>query len=140
MKNKSSYGHDLLSNIMFKKAHDPLIKPLTLLINQSIFPGVLPNDLKISRVKPLFKRGNAVLFSNYRPIPILPSLSKICEYVVFEQLSAYMEGNSLFYCDQNGFRQGHSTELASVRFVNDLIQQMDNFNLVYLRRSILWIT
>ena len=78
---KCSYGHDLLTNIMFKKAHDPLIKPLTLLINQSLFSCVLPNDLKISRVRPLFKRGNAVLFSNYRPISILPPLSKICEYV-----------------------------------------------------------
>ena len=43
---------------MIKKAHDLLIKPLTLLINQSLSTGVLPNDLKISRVKPLFKRGN----------------------------------------------------------------------------------
>ena len=90
---------------------------------------ILPNDLKISRVKPLFKRGNAVLFSNYRSISILLSLSKIYEYAVFEQLSAYMERNCLFYCDQYGFRQGHSTELASVRFVNDLIQQMDNFKI-----------
>ena len=71
-----------------------------------------------------------MLFSNYRPISILPSLSKIYEYAVFEQLSAYMEINSLFYCDQYGFRQGHSTELASVRFVNiDLIQQMNNFKI-----------
>ena len=59
MKDKCSYGHDLLSNIMFIKAHYPLIKPLTLLINQYLSTGVLPNDLKISRVKPLFKRGNA---------------------------------------------------------------------------------
>ena len=56
-------------------------------------------------------------------------MSKIYEYAVFEQLSAYMERNCLFYCDQYGFRQGHSTELASVRFVNDLIQQMDNFKI-----------
>ena len=40
-----------------------------------------------------------------------------------------MERNSLFYCDQYEFRQGHSNELASVRFVNDLIQQMDNFKI-----------
>ena len=53
---------------MIKKIHEPRIKPLTLLINQPLSTGVLPSDLKISRVKPLFKRGNAVLFSNYRPI------------------------------------------------------------------------
>ena len=99
---------------MIKKAHDPLIKPLTLLINQSLSTGVLPNDVKISRVKPLFKRGNDLLFTIF--------FSKIYKYVVFEQLSAYIEGNCLFYCDQYEFRQGHSTELASVRFVNDLIQ------------------
>ena len=57
-------------------------------MNQSLSTGVLPNDLKITRGKPLFKRGNALLISNYRPISILPSLSKIYEYVVFEQLSA----------------------------------------------------
>ena len=82
MKNKCSHGHDLLSNIMIKKAHDPLIKHLPLLINHSLSTGVLPNELKISRVKPLFKRGNTVLFSNYRPIYILPSLSNNYEYVV----------------------------------------------------------
>ena len=129
LKNKSSYGHDCLSNIMIKKAHDPLIKPLTLLINQTLSTGIFPSELKVSRVKPLFKRGKSSLFSNYRPISLLTSLSKIYEYVVFEQLSAYMETNRLFYSDQYGFRPGHSTELASVRFVNDLIQQMDTFNI-----------
>ena len=129
LKNKSSYGHDCLSNIMIKKAHDPLIKPLTLLINQTLSTGIFPSELKVSRVKPLFKRGKSSLFSNYRPISLLASLSKIYEYVVFEQLSAYMETNRLFYSDQYGFRPGHSTELASVRFVNDLIQQMDTFNI-----------
>ena len=59
----------------------------------------------------------------------MASLSKIYEYVVFEQLSAYMETDRLFYSDQYGFRPGHSTELASVRFVNDLIQQIDTFNI-----------
>ena len=57
----------------------------------------------------------------------MPSLSKIYEHVVFEQLLQYMEGNSLFYKDQYGFRPGHSTELASSRFVNELVQNIDNF-------------
>ena len=127
LKNKSSYGHDCLSNIMIKKAQGPLIKPLTLLINQSLSTGIFPNKLKISRVKPLFKKGKVYLFSNYRPISLLPSLSKIYEHVVFEQLLQYMEGSSLFYKAQYGFRPGHSTELASSRFVNELVQNMDNF-------------
>ena len=129
LKNKVSYGHDSISNIMIKKAHKPLIKPLTLLINQTLCTGIFPNDLKISRIRPLFKQGSSSLFSNYRPISLLSSLSKIYEYVVFEQLLLYMENNGLFYNDQFGFRPGHSTELASVRFVDTLVQQMDNFNI-----------
>ena len=54
-------------------------------------------------------------------------MSKIFEYVVFEHLLKYMEDNRLFYKDQFGFRPGHSTELASLRFVDTLVQQMDNF-------------
>ena len=46
LKNKSSYGHDCWSNIMIKKARGPLIKPLTLLINQSLSTGIFPNKLK----------------------------------------------------------------------------------------------
>ena len=54
-------------------------------------------------------------------------MSKIYEYVVFEQLLKYMEDNRLFYKDEFGFRPGHSTELVSLRFVDTLVQQMDNF-------------
>ena len=61
-------------------------------------------------------------------------MSKIYEYVVFEQLLKYMEDNRLFYKDQFGFRPGHSTKLASLRFVDTLVQQMDNF---YVPTSIL---
>ena len=134
LKNKVSYGYDSISNIMLKRAHDPLIRPLTLLINQTLSTGIFPNALKISRIKPLFKQGKSFLFTNYRPISLLPSMSKIYEYVVFEQLLKYMEDNRLFYKDQFGFRPGHSTELASLRFVDTLVQQMDNF---YVPTSIL---
>ena len=71
---------------MIKKAGGLLIKPLTLHINQSLSTGIFPNKLKISRVKPLFKKGKPYLFSNYRPVSLLPSLSKIYQHVVLEQL------------------------------------------------------
>ena len=53
-----------------------------LIINQMLMTGEFPSDLKISRVKPLFKSGDASLFSNYRPISLLPSFSKIFEYKI----------------------------------------------------------
>ena len=49
------------------------------------------------------------VFSNYRPISILPSLCKIFENNVYSQLHAYFESNKLLYSSQYGFRQGHST-------------------------------
>ena len=87
--------------------------------------GEFPNDLKISRVKPLFKSGEASSFSNYRPISLLPSFSKIFEYVIFKQLYSYMDDNRLFSLEQYGFRTGYSTELAALHLVNHLTKQMD---------------
>ena len=49
-----------------------------------------PSELKVSRVKPLFKNGDPAMFSNYRPISLLPSMPKTFEYVIFHQLFDYM--------------------------------------------------
>ena len=54
MKNKASYGHDNISNILIKRAKDVLIEPLALLVNQMLNSGHFPSELKISRVKTSF--------------------------------------------------------------------------------------
>ena len=100
LKNKSSCGYDNISNKHIKYARSVLIKPLTLLINQCLHTGVYPTQLKMSRVKPLFKSGDKSLFSNYRPISLLPSLSKIFERVIFDQLLAYFTNNNLLCLNQ----------------------------------------
>ena len=70
-----------------------------------------------------------MLFSNYRPISLLSSISKIYEIVIFHQLLNYIDTNELFYNDQYGFRPRHSIELVAVRFVTDLIKNMDNYKI-----------
>ena len=129
LKNKSSYGHDRISNKLIKRAKEVLAKPLTFLVNQMIATSYYPNALKLARVKPLFKSGDNSMFSNYRPISLLPSISKIFEYVMFHQLIEYFTINNLFCIQQFGFRPGHSTELAALRLVNHLITQMDNMKI-----------
>ena len=128
LKNKSSYGYDNISNKLIKSAKNVLIKPLTLIVNQCLHTGIYPSQLKLSRVKPLFKSGDRSQFNNYRPISLLPSLSKIFESVIFDQLLNYFIENNLLRMEQFGFRPGHSTELAAVKLVHHLISEMDNNN------------
>ena len=65
LKNRSSYGHDYISNKILKACKTILAKPLALLINQSLSTGEFPKELKMYRVKPLFKNGNASHIYNF---------------------------------------------------------------------------
>ena len=114
LKNKSSFGHDSISNKLLKRSQEVLYNPLTRLINQTIATGYFPEELKLSRVKPLYKNRDSTLISNYRPISLLPSLSKVYERVIFDQLFQYMSNNDLLNISQYEFRPGHSTELAAL--------------------------
>ena len=80
-------------------------KCITVIINQSLTSGIFPNSLKIAKVIPIFKKENSKLITNYRPISVLPVISKIFEYVIHEQLSEYLIANDLFCPQQYGFRK-----------------------------------
>ena len=135
---KNSSGVDELSTILIKLAKSDLLKPLTTIINQSLHTGMLPDKLKITKVIPLFKKGDLTLIENYRPISLLPAISKIFERVIFNQMNAYFTLNNLFYDKQYGFRKYHSTELAALNVVDTIVKHMDNENTpfaVYLNLS-----
>ena len=117
---------EIISKKLIKLAKGVLTQPLTLISNQILRTGIFPKELKISRVKPLFKSGDPLQFNNYRPVSLLPSLSKIFEHVIFDQIICYLTENSLLSSEQFGFRPGHSTELAALRMVDHIIKQMDN--------------
>ena len=115
---------------LIKLAKGVLTQSLTLISNQILRTGIFPKELKISRVKPLFKSGDPLQFNNYRPVSLLPSLSKIFEHIIFYQIMCYLTENSLLSSEQFGFRPGHSTELAALRMVDHIIKQMDNGKLL----------
>ena len=80
--------------------------------------GVFPDLLKISKVIPIYKKEDDTMFSNYRPISLLPSISKMFEKVILEQLTTYLNKNNLIHKHQYGFRKNHSTEYASLHIVD----------------------
>ena len=94
---------------------------VTHLVNLSIKSGTVPSERKQAKVAPLFKSGNKDDLDNYRPISILPILSKILEKTVFHQLHSYLSENSLLSQYQSGFRANHSTQLA-ITFLTDKIR------------------
>ena len=125
LKNKESSGIDRLSNKHLKAAKNLLAKPLTILINQMLNTGIFPSKLKQSKVTPIFKAKDKELLSNYRPISVLSSVSKIFEYAIADQLTKYLIDNNLFSPNQYGFRAQHSTELAALNLVDQLTYKMD---------------
>ena len=68
------------------------------------------------------------MFNNYRPISLLPSMSKKFEYVIFHQTMAYFNDNKLLCSNQFGFRPKRSTELAALKLINHLISELDKNN------------
>ena len=126
LKSKNFSGKDEISNKLLKSIKGEISKPLTIIINQCLETGIFPGALKVAKVKPLFKKGDNCCFNNYRPISLLPTISKIFERVMFTQLYSYFNINNLLSEQQYGFRSQHSTELACVKLVDYIIKEMDN--------------
>ena len=115
---KNSSGYDSISSILIKSIVDIITKHLTVAINQCLKMGIFPNQLKIAKVVPILKSGDDTLFTNYRPISLLPSTSKVVERVISNQLYTYFATNGLFYGSQYRFRKRHSTEFAALELVD----------------------
>ena len=84
---------------------EQVAKPLSLIINQSLCTGIFPKNLKMAKAIPLFKKGDSHLIDNYRPVSLLPAISKVFEKVVFEQTYDYFNKHKLLYISQYGFRK-----------------------------------
>lgn len=122
---KTSTGFDNLSTKLLKSINSVLSPIITLIFNQSITTGIFPSKLKIAKVTPIFKKGTNNLLDNYRPISILPAISKVFEKIMFQQLHTYFQSNNLYFNSQYGFREQHSTELATIEFIDQVTLSLD---------------
>ena len=96
LRTKTSSGYDGISVKLLKYLFPALSKPLCLIINQSLLTGIYPDKPKIAKVIHLFKKDDTLLMDNYRPISLLPSISKLFEKVVSNQVSEYFKKNNYF--------------------------------------------
>ena len=104
-----------------------LISPLLAkIVNNSLNSGVFPQILKTGRVVPIFKSGDRKQVGNYRPISVLPILSKIFEKVVFNQLYQYFDAFNLLTSCQFGFRRKNSTSDAIINNLQYIYDNLDS--------------
>ena len=117
---------DGLSVRVLKKIAPVFANPLCKLLNLSVSTNSFPNQWKIAKVTPLHKGGARNDINNYRPISVLPILSKILEKHVASSLSVFLRDNNLLYELQLAFRSGHSAETALIRLTDQILKNMDN--------------
>jgi len=101
--NKQSAGHDSLPVHIIKLSVDKISKPLSWFINSSFATGCVPDNLKIAKICPVFKSGDAEAITNYRLISILPTFSKILERAIFNRLHSFLNFKNTLTSSQYGF-------------------------------------
>ena len=99
---------------------DILATSLTLLFNKSLREGQFPTAMKVGKILPLFKAGDPNQPKNYRPVSLLPKVSKVLECIVHKQLPQYLNTNNFLPTRQFGYRHQHSTADALVLAVENI--------------------
>ena len=109
---KTSSGHDNISNTLLKQLKEVVAIPLSLIFNKSLEEGIFPDQMKLADVFPLYKSKDRSESTNYRPISLLLTMSKLLEKIVYRRTYKFLEKHDKLYAGQYGFREGHSCESA----------------------------
>ena len=127
-------GIDEISAKVLKAAAPAIAEPLTRIFNMSIATDRFPMEWKVARVTPIFKKGQRTMLDNYRPISILPVVSKLMERILYDQMYDYLKKQNILSEHQFGFRQFHSTTTTLLDCTNEWYINMDRglYNIVVL--------
>ncbi|PFX32978.1 Vacuolar protein sorting-associated protein 33A [Stylophora pistillata] len=125
LKWKKATGLDNLPPGLLKDAAGVITKSLIFIINSSLATGVVPTEWKMAKVIPIFNFGSMAEIDNYRPILILPTMSRILEKTVHKQLIKYLEFNGFPHEHQFGYRRNRSPELAVTLFTDIIWKEAD---------------
>jgi hypothetical protein len=95
-------------------------------VNVSIREGIFPSKLKKSVVRPIYKKGKKEEAINYRPVTLVPALSKVLEKVISNQLIAFLERHNILNKSQYRFRKNESMNVAIDTIIENIIEILDN--------------
>ena len=132
---KKRIKHEQNVNIAFYRVMPVRSSTCLSYVPRPIMSAVLSHyKWKTAKVIPLYKKGQRNLPGNYRPISVLPAISKILERILCDQLYSYLTKYELLSNFQSGFRKFHSTATALLNCTNDRYVNLDRkmFNLVVL--------
>ena len=115
-------GIDNIAAIFLKDGAEILASPIAQLCNLSISTSTFPDDCKTAKLVPIYKKGSKTDPKNYRPISLLPLISKIIEKVIHNQTQSFLDENNILYDYQSGFRKKYSTE-SCLSFLTDKISK-----------------
>ena len=121
----TSPGLDDIPIKIIKTVINNIALPLCHIYNSSLNNGVFPKNLKLAKIIPVYKKGEKCKLSNYRPISVLSSFSKILEKIVYVRLLHYLENSHILDDSQYGFRSGRSTCDAILRLTDYILKEFD---------------
>jgi len=111
---RKAIGLDKIPNRLLKLSASIIAPSLTKIFSKSIETGIFPQEWKLAKVTPIFKKGDKTDPGNYRPISVIPVVSKVFEKIIYDQLFAYFNENNLLVQNQSGFRNLYSTVTALI--------------------------
>ena len=118
-------GHDNLTTRLIKEMREPLACIMTHLVNQSFKYDKYPTAWKLAKISPLYKKGDKFDARNYRPVAVLPALSKVMEKVVIGRLKTHLEKNRLLSDHQNAYRERRSVTTAVIQLYDEILKMQD---------------
>lgn len=125
LKSKNSSGHDKISVKLLKEIMPVILIPVVYIFNLSLRTGYVPDSYKCARIVPIFKSGNQAEFTNYRPISLLSSFSKLLEKIIARQMYRYLNKHDILYKYQFGFRSNHDTNQPVIHLMDKIYEGLN---------------